>query len=274
MDIHIFDVGCGNMAIILNPDGTIVVLDCNITTENRIDVLAYLKRVIGNGTPIDVFINSHRDADHMRGITELHAQNPIKAIWDTDVPGTTTDSPEYLSYMRLKRSLPGKKIEARAYYTFGDAKYRCMNAKWDDYSDPNQQSAVLKIEYKTPRCSVIFAGDTDYRPWKEKILKFYRGEDLKSVLFIAAHHGSVTFFDDPADENNYYVDHIKKISPDMTIICVGPNQHGLPDAKAAELYTKYSKGSDKGNKLYTTEDKHNMKITLKDDGGWSLSVNQ
>ncbi len=60
----------------------------------------------------------------------------------------------------------------------------------------------------------------------------------------------------------------------MTIVSVGPDQHGLPDDNAIKLYTKYSTGSDKGNKLYTTQDKHNMKITLNDDGGWNLSANQ
>ena len=35
------------MAILLNPDGTKVVLDCNITTNNSTDVLAYVKRVLG-----------------------------------------------------------------------------------------------------------------------------------------------------------------------------------------------------------------------------------
>ncbi len=65
-----------------------------------------------------------------------------------------------------------------------------------------------------------------------------------------------------------------KIKPAMTLISVGPNQHGFPDKKAVELYEKHSAGSDKGNKVYTTEQKKNMKIELKDDGGWSLSVNQ
>jgi len=274
MQIHIIDVGCGSMAIILNPDGTKVVLDCNLTKDNSSDILLYARRVLGNGSSIDVFINSHRDADHMRSIIDLHTQHPIKTIWDPDVPGTTTDSPEYSAYMRLRRKVPTKTIEANKYYTFGDAKYRCMNAKWDDYTEPNQQSVVVKVEYRVPTCSVLFTGDTDYRPWKEKILTRYSDADLSSALLVAAHHGSIVFFDDPSDEKNYYTDHIKKITPAMTLISVGPNQHGLPDAKAIELYTKYSTGSDKGNKVYTTEDKNNMRITLKDDGGWSLDVKQ
>lgn len=274
MEIHVLDVGCGSMAIILNPDGTKVVLDCNITKDNSKAVLTYVEKIFGKKTPIDVFINSHRDSDHMRGIADLNAQHPIQSIWDTDVPGTTTDSPEYLAYMKLKRTISNKEIGACTYEKFGEAKYRFMNAKQEDYTEANQQSVVLKIEYKTPECSVMFAGDTDYRPWKEKILTCYKDSDLQSALLIGAHHGSINFFNDPAGKENSYLEHIKKIKPAMTIVSVGPNQHGLPDKKALELYEKYSSGSNKGNKLYTTEEKQNMKITLKDDGGWSLDVNQ
>lgn len=60
----------------------------------------------------------------------------------------------------------------------------------------------------------------------------------------------------------------------MTLISVGPNVHDLPDEKAVELYENYSRGSDKGNKVYTTQDKGNMRLQLKDTGGWTLSVNQ
>jgi len=105
MQIHIIDVGCGSMAIILNPDGTKVVLDCNLTKDNSSDILSYARRVLGNGSSIDVFINSHRDADHMRSIIDLHTQHPIKTIWDPDVPGTTTDSPEYSAYIKADPKL-------------------------------------------------------------------------------------------------------------------------------------------------------------------------
>lgn len=274
MEIHILDVGCGSMAILLNPDGTRFVMDCNLTEDNKADVLAYAEKVLGRGNSIDAFINTHRDADHMRGITDLHDQHTIKQIKDSDVPGTTTDSPEYKAYMQLRRSVAVDKIEPRKYTTYGNAKYRWMNANWDDYTDVNQQSVVVKVEYKTPTCSVMFTGDTDYRPWKEKILPHYAEADLNSGILIAPHHGSVTFFDDPSDTRNYYVEHIQKVKPAMTLISVGPNQFGFPETKAVELYAKYSSGSKQGNKVFTTEEKGNMKIVLNDDGGWSLSVNQ
>lgn len=60
----------------------------------------------------------------------------------------------------------------------------------------------------------------------------------------------------------------------MTIVSVGPNVNELPDLKAMELYEKYSKGSETGNKVYTAEEKGTMKLRLKDEGGWSLKVKQ
>jgi beta-lactamase superfamily II metal-dependent hydrolase len=105
------------------------------------------------------------------------------------------------------------------------------------------------------------------QPWLN-LLSIFWGE------LHGSHHGSLTFFDDPSDDKNYYTSHIKKIKPAMTLISVGPNVHDLPDKKAIELYEKYSSGSSQGNKVFTTEDKGTMKLELKNDGGWSLSVNQ
>lgn len=259
------------MVLIVLPEGSVLIYDCNITNDNTGRVLLYLYRIIDNKS-IDVFINSHRDADHMRGIKKLHAANTIKAIWDTGVPGTTTYSPEYREYMDLRRSLPSKEIEPRKYWTYGDAKLRCMNSKWEDFSEPNEQSVVLKIEYKGS--SVMLSGDTNYRPWKEKLLTFYKNGDLGSDILLAAHHGSLSFFDDPSNSQNYYTNHIRKINPAMTLISVGPNNYDLPNKKAVELYEKFSRGSEKGNKVFTTENKGTMKLVMKEAGGWTLYSNQ
>ncbi len=247
-----------------------VVYDCNITDDNEGRVLRYLRRALGS--PIDIFVCSHRDADHMRGIKTLHAAFPISVIFDSGVTGTTPGSSEYEDYMDLRRRVGYREIEANKFHTYGDTKFCWMNSKSSDYADPNRQSIVLKLEHDGGR-SCLLAGDTDFKPWKEKILASYSGEDVKSDIFLAPHHGSITFFDDPSDQN-YYEDHIRKINPAMTLISVGSNVHGLPDIKAIELYAKHCTGSNKGNKVYTTMDQGTMKLVLKDDGGWNLNTNQ
>jgi len=271
MEIHFLNVGCGTMVLILLPNGKIFMYDCNITDENEHNVINYLDRIISPSTCIDVFINSHRDADHFRGIKTLHDEHPIKKIWDTSVAGTTTTSSDYQDYMDLMCKISSKIIQPQVFWEYGEAKLRCMNAKWDDYKEPNDQSVVLKIEYKG--ASLLLAGDTSFKPWKEKILTYYSDSSLKSDILFASHHGSIAFFDDPSDEK-YYENHIKKIKPSMTIISVGPNSNNLPDEKALEIYEKHCSGSRQGNKIFTTEDKGNMRLILKDDGGWSLSTKQ
>lgn len=270
MDIHFIDVGCGNMVLIQTSTKN-VVYDCNITDDNEGRVLGYLTRWLGSQASIDMFICSHRDADHMRGIKRLHSSFPIATIFDSGVTGINPYSNEYQDYMDLRRRLGYTEIKARTYDTYGDTTFRWMNSESPDYSDPNAQSIVLKLEHDGGH-SCLLAGDTDFKPWKEKILPYY-GQRVKSDILLAPHHGSLTFFDDPSGPH-YYVEHIKRISPAMTLISVGPNVHGLPDKTAIALYTKYSAGSNRGNKVFTTEDKGNMRLVLRSDVEWGLHAHQ
>lgn len=269
MDIHFIDVGCGNM-VLIRTSTTNVVYDCNITQDNEGQVIRYLRRVLGSQRFIDIFICSHRDADHMRGIKTLHSSFPISTIFDSGVAGTNPHSDEYRDYMGLRLSVGYTEVQARTCGRYGDTKFRFMNSKYSDYSNPNEQSIVLKLEHDSGS-SCLLAGDTNFRPWKDNILPYYN-QAIKSNIFLAPHHGSLSFFGDPSDSRNYYTEHIKTIDPEMTLISVGPNVHSLPDKKAVELYTKYSTGSRQGNKVFTTEEKGNMWLMLKDDGGWELSL--
>jgi beta-lactamase superfamily II metal-dependent hydrolase len=88
MDVHFINVGQGNMVLIVIPGNHIIVNDCNITSENEENVLSYVGKIIGESS-IDIFINSHRDADHMRGIKKLNEKFGIGEIWDSGVPGVT-----------------------------------------------------------------------------------------------------------------------------------------------------------------------------------------
>jgi beta-lactamase superfamily II metal-dependent hydrolase len=126
---------------------------------------------MGSRTKIDDFVCSHRDADHMRGVKKLHKKYPIDVIRDAGVPGTTTNSNEYREYMDLRRQLGGDDIAARTKREVGEAVIHWMNSKDEDFSDANDQSIVMKVDYRGS--SALLAGDTSYRPWKEKIVPYY-----------------------------------------------------------------------------------------------------
>ena len=120
----------------------------------------------------------------------------------------------------------------------------------------------------------MLTGDSDAQAWSNSILVNYDDTEVQSSILLASHHGSISFFDDPADEKNYYTGHIKKIKPQMTVVSVGPNIHGHPDSKAVELYEKYTAGSKQGNKIFRTDQHGNIRLELRDEGGWSITPNQ
>lgn len=273
--IHFINVGQGNMTLIQLSDGTVFLYDCNVTGDNQADVLSYVGKAIGWSTNIDVFVNSHRDADHMRGILKVHKYFPIKRVWDSGVTGTTPDGSEYKDYMRLRLDVGYTEVERLKRWDYGNTRLRVMNAKNETLAkNPNAQSIVMKVVHRDAASdknhdSVMLTGDTDAATWKD-IRQHYQDSDLSCSLLLASHHGSITYFDDPAD-SYYYVSHLKGKSPEMTIISVGDNGHGHPHDKALEFYEKHSSGSNKGNKVYRTDEQGHMKVVLKEGGGWTLT---
>lgn len=268
--IHFIDVGQGNMVLLEASNGCFYLCDCNVTSDNENAVLNYLGKAIGWGSRISAFICTHRDADHMRGIKKVHEYFPVASIWDSGHPGTTTSSTEYYQYMELRRKVGSEEKKKKTLQNLGMTRLRYLSAK-----DPrleknaNAQGLVIKVEHwNNASCgsSAILTGDCDAETWRHGIMRDYAVSEVKASILMGAHHGSISFFDDPADTGHYYTAHMRAIKPAMTIISVGKNAHDHPDAKAIELYKKYSTGSNKGNKVYTTQEKGTIRLTLKDDG--------
>ena len=273
--VHFIDVEQGNMVLIQCSDGTNFMVDCNVTESNKNRVLRYVENQIGQRGRLRAFICTHRDADHMRGVRALHQKFPIQEIWDSDHPGTSTDSDEYKTYMQLRRDIGSKIIEKRTYHDYGWTRLRYLSAKDSRIPDnANDQGIVLKVEELNssksgPLGSTMLTGDGSYAVWKDGIMKDYAASDLSSDILMAAHHGSLDFFDDP--NNNRYEAHARAIAPAMTIISVGQNNYGHPDPKALSLYEKHSSGSSRGDKVCRTDKRGTIKLTLKSGGSWSIS---
>ena len=277
--VHFIDVGQGNMVLVECANGTNFVVDCNITEDNKDSVLKYLADQIGGKGQLRAFICTHRDADHMRGVRVLHDRFPIQEVWDSDYPGTSTDSDEYKTYMRLRRSVGAYIVEKKKYLSYGRTRLRFLSAKDSRLpGDANDQGIVLKVEQRTAdmskvQSSTILTGNGSFATWKDGILKEYSAKELSSDILMAGHHGSLDFFEDPSS-NQYFVKHMEAIKPAMTVVSVGANSYGHPDETALRLYRQHSSGSNKGNKVYRTDRQHTMRLTLKAGGGCSITANQ
>lgn len=275
---HFMNVGQGNMTLLQLNNGQIMLYDCNVTNDNQNEVLTYIAKIIGWGTNIDIFVNSHRDADHMRGIKKIHKYFPIQKVWDSGVTGGTPECSAYKEYMDLRRNVGFITIEKLKIWGFGKTKLRVMNSKNDDLSNNhNAQSIVIKVEHHDTNkkiSSLMLTGDTDALSWKDSIMQSYSSSALKSQILLASHHGSKTFFDDPSDQQYYFEKHLEVIKPEMTIISVGDNGHGHPHEHSIKIYEKHTTGSNKGNKIRRTDLHGNIRLELKDNAKWSLVINK
>jgi beta-lactamase superfamily II metal-dependent hydrolase len=244
------------------PDNVVVVYDCNITDENEADVFAYMKRVMPQES-IGVFVNSHRDADHMRGIKKLHKRYPISTLYDSGV-SANTETPEYEEYMDFRLNVANMYEVSGGMYMQQYPYVRILNGKREGLDDPNAQSIVMHVDWQGS--SLLLAGDTDVDSWASYIMKESK-DTIMSLVLMASHHGSLTFFNnDPAYED--YVAHLAAINPAITIISVSEtNPHGHPDKTALKYYEQYSYGTvDKTMKIFRTDVHGHMKLELKGQG--------
>ena len=275
---HFIDVGQGNMVLLQLADGTTMLCDCNVTDENATRVLGYLGTVLPR-QGIDIFVNSHREADHMRGAKRVHESFPISTIWDSGVTGVTTDSMEYGEYMALRLRVPRcVPVARRTYYDFGTTRVRIMNSKNDDLpDDPNAQSVVIKVEnwYGGHIVnSLMLTGDSDTRTWERSIIPFY-GEQVTSTVLMGSHHGADDFVREP--NGDLYLQNMRAIRPRVTVVSVGDNSYGHPDPFSLLVYNLFSMGADwviggpARLKVLRTDLHGTLRLQLHDNGSWVIN---
>jgi len=280
---HLLDVGEGLMVLIVYPDKTTMLYDCNVRQDDKEQIINYLGQQIPvrydpetkeKAQWIDIFVNSHRDQDHYRGLSEINEVFKIKSIWDSGQTGETTSDADYQYYMQLRRDLINKygddavivpvpsKIPLVVYE---NVRIHCLCSSLE-YSEEvlkeslgyalakaakiqHTNSVVLSIHYAGR--SILLPSDSDWKAWKEKIVpNFGYSGLLKSNVLIASHHGSRSFFTDEEenehidpDENpdNTYIESIKYINPSIVLIPCGEyEQFHHPNKEAVTIYKQYT----------------------------------
>ena len=103
---------------------------------------------------IDIFVNSHRDTDHLRGLKDLNCKFPIHSIWDSGQSGASIGDSNYQYYMGLRNRLK-QKDESNlvvptpsdaVFRTYGDADVYCQMQKTSWQSHMNQCCLRRQIE--------------------------------------------------------------------------------------------------------------------------------
>jgi len=314
---YLLDVGEGLMCLVIFPDDLTMLFDCNVTNDNETEVLRYLGKQIPyrwdeetqrQAQWIDVFVNSHRDDDHYRGLSKVNTKFPVRSIWDSGQTGATTQSDDYKYYMGLRRSLRKKYGENAVIVpqpsqyplvTVSRTEVYCLNSSLS-YSDDTQfltfadfmtlvesqaikegkiqhtNSIVLSIRYHDR--VLLLTGDSDYLVWRDRIVPNFKGTDLlKTNILVASHHGSRSFFTDESlndtidpeeNQETTYIDHIKEISPSITIIPCGNYESAHhPNKDALRIY----KENTFQEQVYTTCQKLTFSGFIDHNGIWTVA---
>lgn len=264
LKFYVMDVGEGLMLLIVFPDGTTMMYDCNIRDVDEDGIIEQLKCLIPlrkNQQFIDVFVNSHRDADHFRGLKKVNEFFLICRIWDSGQTGNSVNSLDYQYYMRLRRKVgydipvpsfnPYVSIRGASVYCLSSSEHIVRENESDFVTEAlkiqHTNTIVLSIRYG--RSSILLTGDSDWYAWKYYIVPQFSKNLMESTVLIASHHGSKSFLTDEANDtidiksnpDTTYLDALKYIRPQITLISCGDYlKHHHPNEEAVSQYTIYT----------------------------------
>lgn len=310
---HLLNVSEGLMILVIFPDETTMLYDCNVRQGDKDRIIGYLGKHIpyrydseeGEESQwIDVFVNSHRDRDHYRGLKEIHAKYKIKSIWDSGQTGEAAEDKDYQYYMRLRRSLIDKygdnavKVPVPSRYpviSYKSADVYCLCSSQEineeigiqDFSEAilkeakiqHKNSIVLSIQYSGR--SILLPSDSDWKAWKEKIVPNFGDSGLLNTnILVASHHGSRSFFtaeeenehiDPEENPHTTYIESIDYIKPSITLISCGEyDQFHHPNSEALEIYEKNTVYPEK-KQVYTTNQKGSYVGFIDTFGNWTVA---
>lgn len=260
--VTIVDVGAGLCTVSKLPDGRFILYDLGDKTGGGEDVYEQISEIVPPGSPIELLVISHTDADHVGSAKQVLERYRVKKIIHTgfekkmvvNVKRTQTlqrfyDALENLPYPIENINLNERDSLIRPGTTLKFGKVRAVFlcgfgeplAEWkmgaSDYSKRvNGVSIVMKLEYAGK--SILFGGDAvgrfdDKKPippddlqGTEKFMINSAAQWLDSDVVIAPHHGA---------DNGSSKAFIEATTPEFVIFSAG-HDHRHPRQATADRY--------------------------------------
>jgi len=230
LKITFLDVGKGDSILLEFPDGATALIDAGsggiegLFDTGRAVVAPYLWNK--DIRRIDVVITTHFHSDHMGGLLYILQNFDVGCVMDSSI---APESEKYL-YEKYRRIVSHRNLrrltlaEGDEITGFGNAKVFVINPpEGRAYSDTNDSSVVIKIEYKN--FSALLCGDISGHAM-EGILGY--GNFLKSDVLKIPHHGSVAGKEEVAKR------FFRIVSPDVSMVSSG--RHSLCKGMSEEKF--------------------------------------
>lgn len=208
MTVHFIDVGQGD-SILINADGQFMLIDAG---EDGDAVVNYLK---GQGVDnLKYVIGTHPHGDHIGGLDNVINLFKIDKIIMPDVTGITQAFEEVLDAISEKGLKVTKPVVGKE-YSLGEATFTILAPNSSEYSDLNNYSVVIKLEYG--KTSFLLTGDAEEISEAEML---HNGLDLSADVIKLGHHGS---------SNSSSEEFLDAVNASSAVVSVGENnQYGHP----------------------------------------------
>lgn len=224
LKVTFLDVGQGDCSVIELPNGEIMMIDAGENGKEKL-IFNFLDSITAN--KIDYLIATHPHSDHIGGMEEVISAYDIGEVYMPDAVHTSQTFKNMVNAIDQKGLSINKAVAEKVLFEDGSLKAMFLSPMDKKYSDLNNYSAVLRLDYKDK--SFLFCGDAEEEAEGEMI---NRGMSFECDVLKVGHHGSST------SSGDFFM---KIASPEISVISCGVNnKYGHPHEEALGRITKYS----------------------------------
>ncbi len=212
------DVGQADSILIQEPSGKTMMIDAGNNNDAEY-VIDYLNKLQINR--IDYLIGTHPHEDHIGSMDKVIDNFDIGTIYMPKKISNTKTFEDVLKSIKNKNLKVTAPVPGNV-FSLGKAKCTILSPISDEYSNTNNYSITVKVEYG--KTSFLFTGDAEKEPEQEMIKMW--GNDLKADVLKVGHHGSSSSSTD---------EFLEKVNPSLAVISVGKdNDYNHPHEETLE----------------------------------------
>ncbi len=241
LELRFLDVGQGDAALIVTPDGKKVLIDAG---PGASPVVPYLRS--HHYDTLDLVVASHNHSDHIGGMPDVLTTTRVRYYLDNGIPHSTAT---YQRTIRAVQASGAQYLQATArIITVGSARLRVLPPP-SRQVDQNNGSVGLLLEYGQFRA--LLTGDSE----RDELQYWLQHDSVPQVTVIkVAHHGSA---------NGTTTAWIEATRPQVAVISVGAgNSYGHPSLEVIEQW----QGA--GARVYRTDQNGAVIIQAQRDGSY------